>query len=65
MHQQEIDVVDAQPLQTCFVLLANPVDAVPAAVELRGDKDLRPINAGLPDGLSDRILVAVILGRVD
>ena len=65
VHQHEIDVVDTQPLQARLVCLANPIDAVPPAVELCGDDDLRPINAGIPDGLSDRVLIAIVLGRVD
>ena len=65
VHQQQIDVVDAQPLKARLVRLTDAIDAMPAAVELRGDEDLGPIDTGVPDGLSDRILIAVVLGRVD
>jgi len=65
MHQQEIDVVDAQSLQARFVRVTDAIDAMPPAIELRGDEDLGPIDTRVPDGLSDRILIAVVLGRVD
>ena len=65
MHQQQIEVVDAQPLKARLVRLTNTIDAMPPAVELCGDEDLGSIDARVPNRLTDRILVAVVLGSVD
>jgi hypothetical protein len=65
VHQHQIDVVDAQSLQTCLVRLTNAIDAMPPPVELRCNKDLGPVDAGVSDGLSDSFFVAVVLGCID
>ena len=65
VHQQQVDVVHAEPFAAGVERLPDAVDAVPLPVELRGDEDLGAVDPGVPDALADAVLVAVVLGGVD
>ena len=65
VHQHQVDVVDTQSLQARLVRLTNPIDAVPAPVELGSQKDLGAVYARVADGPSNRILVAIVLCGID
>jgi len=65
MDQEEIERLDLEPLY-------RPVERAPRLVvtsvlnsQLRGDEDLLARHAALPDGVADRLLIAVRSSRVD
>jgi hypothetical protein len=65
VHQQQVDVVEAEALEAGLTGRAGAVDAVPFAVELGGDEDIRAGHTGLADALAHAALVFVVLGGVD
>ena len=65
MHQEEVDVVQAEARQTGLAGLARALDAVPLAVELSGDEDFAARDAGATDAFADAALVLVVLRGVD
>ena len=45
MHEQQVEVVQPESIETCLVGAPYSRDAVPMAVELAGDEQLSPIDA--------------------
>src|SRR5262245_26658595 len=65
MDEQEVDLLDAELLETVL----QRMDEMPAAEIVAGDLgdeiDLIPLDGGFGDRLADILLIVIKLGRVD
>ena len=64
VHQQQVDVVHAEPGEAGLAGLTGAVHAVPLAVELGGDEDFFTGQAGAAQAFAHAAFVAVVLGGI-
>ena len=65
VDEEQIDVVESQGGQRLVERPAGVVGCVEPVVELAGDVHLGPVDTGIPDTLTDTLLVAVHLRGID
>src|SRR6201993_1235321 len=65
MNEEQVDVIGIQSFQRPIERAARVVGLVEAVVELAGDENVGPVEAGVANALADSLLVAIHLRGVD